>query len=1120
MNKPTDNLLHPYSPPETNFLERLRYWAAATPDQVAYRYLDHGEHEVESVTYAGLDKTARAVAVKLVSKGYAGKRVVLMYPPGLDFIRAFLACHYAGVVPVPAFPPRRNRNMGRVNSISENCHAVAALTNRLVIERSQNWLTDAPSLKSIEWIASEEIPDELSDDWVAPKVSSSDAGLIQYTSGSTGTPKGVVLTHNNIIANCRMISHAFELRNVTNACSWLPAYHDMGLIGGILNPLYLGATQVMMSPVAFLTYPIRWLKAISDYRCTVSGGPNFAYAWCTTKIKPEQCEGLDLSSWTVAFNGAEPVRADVMEEFNRKFGPYGFSPKAHYPCYGMAETTLIVTGGSPREAPVIRAFDRNELVQHRVKEVDPNDRKAHKLVGCGQVILDEDVQIVHPETRRPLPDNEIGEIWINSQSCGVGYFERPEISEEIFRARLNPDNGKGYVRSGDLGFMHNGELYVAGRLKDMIIVRGVNRYPQDIEATVEGCHPLTRSGGAAAFAFTRWDREHLVIVCEVDRMKKAQQWDGVFEAIRTAVAEEHELPPDAVVLVRGHSIPKTSSGKVQRHACKADLENKRLNVVAEWFSWEVSQDEDVEATSGVALDQDINGLAPVVVQSVINVVAQVAGNRAKKVEVDTNIVHLGLDSVERLDIAHTLEESFGGRLPEEVLQEIETVRDVAAAIQEYIGTEPTNGAAVAGRDNKARITGPIPDSYFQLEKFPEFVQLREQQKSFLETGVRNPFFSVHQGRVDNMTRIDGRELISYASYNYLGLSGHPDVNKSAIEAIDQFGTSVSASRIVSGEKTIHKELEKELAEFLGVEDLMTFPGGHATNETIIGHLVGAQDLIVHDAFAHNSIVQGAILSGARRRPFKHNDWQDLFGILKSCRRDFRRVLIAVEGLYSMDGDYPDLPRFVEIKERFKAWLYVDEAHSIGTLGETGRGISEVYGVERSEVDCWMGTLSKSFGSCGGFLAGKRDLIDFLRYTAPGFVFAAGMPPANVGAALGALRMLKKNPQLVTQLQENSKLFLKLAQEAGIDTGIAMGTPIVPIICGHNSRALLLSEALYLRGINAQPILYPAVPQEEARVRIFMTASHTEKQIRESVEIIADEWTKIMPGDNRPSLVEA
>jgi 8-amino-7-oxononanoate synthase len=747
------------------------------------------------------------------------------------------------------------------------------------------------------------------------------------------------------------------------------------------------------------------------------------------------------------------------------------------------------------------------------------------------VLKDEEVLIVHPETRRQLSDDQIGEIWINSPSCGRGYWERPVETRETFEARLKPDNGKIYLRSGDLGFMDRGELFVTGRLKDMIIVRGVNRYPQDIEATVEHCHPATRSGGAAAFAVTRWDREHLVIICEVERGPKySNDRGGVFEAIRAAVADEHELPPDAIVLVRGHSMPKTSSGKVQRHACKREFENNELNVIARWSAWddgqnsadEVDETTSSTATPSVASSMDNGDLAPEVVRAVIHFVKQVGKDRARDVDLDTNIVHLGLDSLERLDIVQSLHTTFGGHLPDDVLQEVETVRQVAAAIQKHVGVTPVTSnfdqldSAAPGSRRKS---GPIPESYYKLEKMPEYLRLLGLQKQITDEGVRNPFFSVHEGRVNNTTMIDGRELISYASYNYLGLSGTPEVNASAKEAIDQFGTSVSASRIVSGEKTIHKQLESELADFLGVEDVITFPGGHATNESVIGHLIGPGDLVIHDSFAHNSIIQGAELSGARRRPFDHNDYESLDSILTEIRKDYRRVLIAIEGLYSMDGDYPDLPKFIEVKNKHKAWLYVDEAHSIGTLGETGRGIAEMQGVDRSEVECWMGTLSKSFGSCGGFIAGNRNLVEFLRYTTPGFVFAAGMPPANVGAALGALRKLKSEPQLVTQLQKNSALFLKLATDAGLDTGIAhAGTPIIPIITGASMKALRLSESLYEHGINAQPILYPAVPEKETRVRIFMTASHTEDQIRKSVEIIAEQWQRIVSGGNAGVLV--
>lgn len=1122
----TSSLLAPFSPPDTNFVERIRYWAVATPDTTAFRYLE-GDEETDSVTFAELDTQARAIAARLVAMGFAGQRALMLYPPGIDFIRAFFGCHYAGVIPVPAYPPRRNRNMGRINSISENCQASVALSVEAVTSKSAGRLQDAPDLRRIPWVATEDIPVVLANDWVPPTIAGSDLGLVQYTSGSTGSPKGVMLTHANLMANCRMITEAFEVRNQSTACSWLPAYHDMGLVGGILNPTYCGVTQNLMSPVSFLTYPIRWLRAISKYRVEVTGGPNFAYAWCATKIKPAQCEGLDLSSWKVAFNGAEPVRSDVMDLFSKRFAEYGFKKEAFYPCYGMAETTLLVTGGDPSVKPIVQSFDKNELVQHRVVPCDMKDNDAKLLVGCGQVCRGESVVIVNPETLKPLQDNKIGEILINSPSSGMGYWNRPEETAATFKARINPDDGKDYVRSGDLGFMHDGELFITGRLKDMIIVRGVNRYPQDIETTVEQCHRWTRSGGAAAFAVNRWDREHLVVVCEVERGRKSREFGEVIDAIRAAVTSEHDLPPDAIVLVRAHSVPKTSSGKVQRHACKNAFNDSELLVIAEWVSWKETAAKDEKQSADVVDEalangrvNDQHGINPTVLNAVMTVVKRIGESRAKDLTVDSNIVHLGLDSMERLDIAHTLEEMFGGRMPEEVLQDVETVKEVAQAIEEHIGTELVGELVGDGSRRRSRIEGPIPESYYRLEKMPEYLRLNSLQEKIKSTGIRNPFFSVHQGRISDTTKIDGRELISFASYNYLGLSGHPDVNASAIEAIGNFGTSVSASRIVSGEKTIHKELENEIATFLGVDDVITFPGGHACNESVIGHLVGPGDLIVHDSFAHNSIIQGAELSGARRRPFEHNNWKDLYEILKDIREDYRRVLIALEGLYSMDGDYPNLPKFVELKKRFKCWMFVDEAHSIGTLGDTGRGVAEMFGVDRDDVECWMGTLSKSFGSCGGFIAGKKELINYLRYTTPGYVFAAGMPPANVGAALGSLRVLNKTPELVKKLQDNSQLFLRLARESGLNTGMALGTPIIPIITGDSIRALKLSEALYDAGINAQPILYPAVPEKETRVRIFMTAAHSEQQIRHTVEVLAAAWEKIKDVDVSGTLESA
>ncbi len=1105
----------PFSPPSTNLVEQLRYWASAVPETTAFRFLGRDEDEPQTLTFSGLDKRAKAIAARLTAMGFAGQRALLLYPPGLDFIEAFVACHYAGVIPVPAYPPRRNRNMMRINSISNDAQAAVALTVKSVSSRSDSSIGDAHSLRRIQWLPTEDIPDELEGDWVKPRIERDSIGLIQYTSGSTGNPKGVVLTHDAIMANCEMIAHYFGLsRERRSAVSWLPTYHDMGLVGGVLTPIFFGMEISFMSPVTFLTRPLRWLKAISDYGAAVSGGPNFAYRWCTMKIKPEECENLDLSSWKVAFNGAEPVRADVMAEFTRKFEPYGFRQKNHYPCYGMAETTLIVTGGSPEEPPVIRSFDKTKLSNYEVELVSSDHQNSTELVGAGQVCPIEQVIIVDPEKRKRLKDNEIGEIWIDSPSSGVGYWNKPKESTETFECRLADDDGRRYLRSGDLGFFHEGELFVTGRLKDMIIIRGVNRYPQDIEATVENCDERLRSGGAAAFAVDHWDREHLVVVCEVER-RRGSNWEPLVNKIRKSVTNDTELPPDAIVLVKHNSVPKTSSGKVQRHACRREFMEGTLKVIAQWSAWEDTvQQENNVATAGANGKPETEKSKPSVLDVVLDRVRLVAKDRAGELTRETNIVSdLGLDSLERLEIARELEIAFGGQFPDEVLQEIETIDEVTSAIEEHFSS---NGHVpqLNDRQRSTVSNGKIPASYYQLDKMPEFVRLKRAEEKIESTGIRNPYFSVHEGRIGDTTIIDGKELISFSSYNYLGMSGDDAVNESAKQAIDSFGTSVSASRIVSGEKTIHKQLEFELADFLGVEDVITFPGGHATNESVVGHLVGSGDLIIHDSFAHNSIIQGAELSGARRRPFDHNDWRQLDDILSTIRHEYRRVLIAIEGLYSMDGDYPDLPKFVALKDKYKAWLYVDEAHSIGTLGATGRGLAELYNIPRNSVECWMGTLSKSFGSCGGFIGGARDLIRYLRYTTPGYVYAAGMPPANVGAALGALRLLKREPERVTQLAANSSLFLTLAKEAGLDTGMSHDSPIIPIITRSSNKALRLAERLFENGINAQPILHPAVPEDETRIRIFMTSLHTEDQIRRSVEIIARQWQEINGGDRQ------
>jgi 8-amino-7-oxononanoate synthase len=375
-------------------------------------------------------------------------------------------------------------------------------------------------------------------------------------------------------------------------------------------------------------------------------------------------------------------------------------------------------------------------------------------------------------------------------------------------------------------------------------------------------------------------------------------------------------------------------------------------------------------------------------------------------------------------------------------------------------------------------------------------------------GISDPFFRVHEGIAGAETVIEGRSFINFASYNYIGLNGHPDIVSATRAAIDRYGTSVSASRPVSGERPVHRDLERALARVHGTEDCVVLVGGHSTNVTVIGHLLGRDDVIVHDALIHNSIVQGAMLSGARRVPFPHLDHEAAGRLLRETRPPRGHALLVIEGHYSMDGDVPDLPAFIAVARRNRAWLMVDEAHALGVLGPRGFGTADRFGVDPGEVDIWMGTLSKSLVSCGGYIAGSKDLVDFLKVAAPGFVFSVGMTPPAAAAALAALELLEREPERVRRLNDRAALFLKLAREGGLDVGGSIGASIVPVVTGSSIRAGRLAQALFDRGVNVQPILYPAVPERAARLRFFLTASHTEEQIRNAVAILLEENRRV------------
>ncbi len=568
-------------------VELLEAQASRRSNRCAYMFRGDDESET-SLTFAELDLRARVIAATLQRNVSPGERALLVYPAGLDFIAAFFGCLYAGVLAVPATYPKPRRPLPRLSMIARDSQATMALTTSQTLT-TLDLARTAPELQGVQWVATDELHDAEAEGWQRPAVEPGSLAFLQYTSGSISDPKGVMVSHANLMRNLEMIRRGFDIGGLCpdpaeeSGVSWLPAYHDMGLIGGILESLYVGGQSVLMSPTAFLQRPLRWLKAISDYRAVISGAPNFAYELCVQKIGREERDQLDLSNWKLAFCGAEPIRAETMEKFAETFAPCGFRADAFYPCYGMAETTLLAAGGRGPSRPTIKPVKRSALAEHRAEEAEGEEgEQVQRLVGCGRPLMNQQLIIVDPETRLRVGPDRVGEIWVRGDNVARGYWNRPDENGETFGARL-ADTGEGpFLRTGDLAFFTRGQLYIVGRRKELILIRGRNHYPQDIELTAGKAHAALESGAGAAFSVTVDGEERLVVVYEVDRQFRQADLDEVIMRIRRAVSEEHELEVYAVVLIRPANLPRTTSGKAQRNLCRQRYLDGQLKVLAEW----------------------------------------------------------------------------------------------------------------------------------------------------------------------------------------------------------------------------------------------------------------------------------------------------------------------------------------------------------------------------------------------------------------------------------------------------------------------------------------------------------------------------------------------------------
>ncbi len=574
----------------------LLHRATIQPDRIAYTFLADGETESGSITYQQLDLQAKAIAAQLQAKVKQGDRALLVYPytAGLEFIAAFMGCLYAGVIAVTDYPRQHIKSLSQYQERIVNSSASIVLTTQDFADRVKDQLLGNPGmalkLKALPWIASDRLDLTTATAWEKPQIDSDTLAFLQYTSGSTGNPKGVMVTHGNVLHNSEVIYQSFQHHADTRILMWLPMFHDMGLIGGVMQPLYTGLPAVLMSPVALAQKPFMWLQAISKYKITTSGGPNFAYDLLCHKVTPEQRGTIDLSSWEVAFTGAEPVRAETLAQFVELYKPCGFKQEAFYPCFGMAEATLFVSGGDAQKPPVVANLDKKALAEDRIVPVDANNPNAKAVVGCGRGWLGDRLIIVDPQSLTQCQGDRVGEIWVSGKGVGQGYWQQTEQTERTFNAYL-ADTGEGpFLRTGDLGFIQDEELFITGRIKDMMILWGRNHYPQHIEETVENCHPALRPNHGAAFAIEINGEDQLVVAHEVNRTDLRQlNVPEVVGAIRQAVGEQNLANVYAVALLKTGSIPKTSSGKIQRSACQNKYLDGSLNIVAQWQQEEVEQ---------------------------------------------------------------------------------------------------------------------------------------------------------------------------------------------------------------------------------------------------------------------------------------------------------------------------------------------------------------------------------------------------------------------------------------------------------------------------------------------------------------------------------------------------
>ncbi|MBT9314810.1 aminotransferase class I/II-fold pyridoxal phosphate-dependent enzyme [Leptothoe spongobia] len=1086
--------------PEFSILvDLLKYRATYQPNQIAYTFLQDGEVESTNLSYQTLDQQAKNIAIHLKQKLIQpGDRVLLLYPSGLDFIAAFMGCLYAGVVAVPAYPPRHNQKLSRLEAIANDADPSAILTTNGLLSNLQRQWKQHPQLAHLPCVTTENIqnqtPTHLGNNHPQTHhiITADTLAFLQYTSGSTGKPKGVMVSHRNILANQEMIKSAFHHNETTVIASWLPLFHDMGLIGTILQPLYLGSRSILMSPTAFLQKPIRWLNTISHYRVTTSGGPNFAYDLCVKRITAAEKATLDLSSWRIAFNGAEPIHAKTLQAFTEAFSQCGFRSQTFYPCYGMAETTLLVSGGSPERTPVLKQVERNALKHNQVIANKDSQQDCQTLVGCGQTVLNQDIVIVDPHTQRPCPPNQVGEIWVTGAHVAQGYWGREAETQKTFKAHPLGLSEKNYLRTGDLGILDSGgELFITGRLKEVINIRGRNYYPYDIEKTVEESCSLLSPHTCIITTIEHKEELKPIAVVEVARQFRKSITPEVFKDILAAVFSQHHLTLHDIVILSPTKVPKTSSGKLMRTYCSELYHDQKLQPILSL--------QEASTPDAISEQPDRKSLEMFVVREV----SALAKIPAKQIKLTDNISSLGLDSLSIQELAVKLEAAFSCSIYMDWLVSDPTLEDFIAKLL-HSSSDETQVSRTKDATRKNLLLGK-DNLLHTLSQGPIAEQLTKVPIQFLTVDAQN-------GRE---VIINNKKVIDFASCNYLGLDLDEEVMAAIPEAMKKWGVHPSWTRAVASPRP-YQELETNLAKFVGAPDVAVFPNLAMTSIATLTSLTVPGSVIFLCQAAHNTIREAAELAMARGREiceFRYMDFDDL--AQKMARYPESPKLIAVDGVYSMTSEFIDLPKLLAVAEQFDAQIYVDDAHGFGVIGEKpteelpyglhGNGIAKHYGIDLStDRILYAAGLSKSFSSHAAFVTcANADIKRKLQLSSP-YIFSGPVPIPTLASALKGLEINAIRGQEIRQrLFQLTTRLVEGARQLGYQVDNHHSFPAVFVVIGDLNTSIKAIDYLWEKGILLTPGLYPATSLHRCGIRLSVTANITEHQVNYLLQVLSE-----------------